>query len=470
MADSDYSSSIKSESTAQSHRAAASAGSWKDPKPKSKAPLIFFLFVVLLVLSSSLVMLECSKRQKRITTQNSNAPAPLVVENKAEPKKDPMQEAEESLKTTGVSPVQPAQDDPLDLVTAIGNALANQDYATAEKLIGKQALTSEMLERLKKLSGQGQLKLRLPNPVREVGEIEVNKRARYSLELADREAGRDRIYFDLMKKNNLWSVEKLTLPPSEGEAIARALIVDSLGISDAFLLAALNQNFALAKEFVNPEKVSDATLAGLCILFEEGNYKLREEKPLRSVIQKETVASFLANVEASDGTQAAQFAITLKKSSEHPNWVIDELNLDQLLSDYANRVAGGDVYYTPLIKNPAGGDTLVLYFDFDAEEITPRTERQLAIVAMILKTDNKKKIHLSGHTDALGSADYNQSLSAKRAEAVKENLITAGVNPAQIVTAAKGLSEPRRPNVNAEGQDDPDGRRANRRTEIYLDF
>jgi outer membrane protein OmpA-like peptidoglycan-associated protein len=49
-------------------------------------------------------------------------------------------------------------------------------------------------------------------------------------------------------------------------------------------------------------------------------------------------------------------------------------------------------------------------------------------------------------------------------------LITAGVNPAQIVTAAKGLSEPRRPNVNAEGQDDPDGRRANRRTEIYLDF
>jgi outer membrane protein OmpA-like peptidoglycan-associated protein len=470
MDDSDYSSSIESEATAPSNRAAATAGSWKDAKPKSKAPLIFFLFVVLLALSTSLVMLECSKRQKRITTQNSTPPAPLVVENKAEPKKDPMQEAEESLKTTGVAPVQPAQDDPLDLVTAIGNALANQDYATAEKLIGKQALTPEMLDRLKKLSGQGQLKLRVPNPVREVGELEVNKRARYSLELADREAGRDRIYFDLMKENNLWIVEKLTLPPGEGEAIPRALIVDSLGISDSFLLAALNQNFALAKEFVNPEKVSDATLAGLCILFEEGNYKLRDEKPLRSVIQKETVASFLANVEASDGTQAAQFAITLKKSAEHPNWVIDELNLDQLLSDYANRVAGGDVYYTPLIKNPAGGDTLVLYFDFDTEIITPRTERQLAIVAMILKTDDKKKIHLSGHTDALGSADYNQSLSAKRAEAVKANLIAAGVNPAQIITAAKGLSEPRRPNVTAEGEDDPDGRRANRRTEIYLDF
>lgn len=470
MDDSDYTTSEESNASAANHTDAAAAGSWRDSKPKSKAPLIFFLFVVLLALSTSLVMLECSKRQKRITTQNTAPPAPLVVENKAEPKKDPMQEAEESLKTTGVAPVQPAQDDPLDLVTAIGNALANQDYATAEKLIGKEALTPETLDRLKKLSGQGQFKLRVPNPVREVGELEVNKRARYSLELADREAGRDRIYFDLMKENNLWSVEKLTLPPGDGEAIPRALIVDSLGISDSFLLAALNQNFTLAKEFVNPEKVSDATLAGLCILFEEGNYKLRDEKPLRSVIQKETVASFLANVEASDGTQAAQFAITLKKSAEQPNWVIDELNLDQLLSDYANRVAGGDVYYTPLIKNPAGGDTLVLYFDFDAEGLTTRTERQLAIVAMILKTDNKKKIHLSGHTDALGSADYNKTLSAKRAEAVKTNLIAAGVNPAQIITAAKGLSEPRRPNVTQEGEDDPDGRRANRRTEIYLDF
>jgi OOP family OmpA-OmpF porin len=470
MDDSGYTSSIESEAAAPSHQAAATAGSWRDAQPKSKAALVLLLFFVLLALSTSLVMLEYSKRQKRITTQHSTPPAALVVENKAAPKKDPLQEAEESLKTTGVTPVQPAQDDPLDLVTAIGKALADQDYATAEKLIGKQALTPDMLDRLKKLSGQGRFKLRVPNPVREVGELEVNKRARYSLELADREVGRDRIYIDLMKANNLWSVEKITLPPGDGEAIARALIVDSLGISDAFLLAVLNQNFTLAKEFVNPEKVSDATLAGLCILFEEGNYKLRNQKPLRSVIQKEAVASFLAYVEASDGTQAAQFAITLKKSTERSNWVIDELNLDQLLSDYANRVEGGDVYYTPLIKNPDGGDTLVLYFDFDAEEITSRTERQLAIVAMILKTDNKKKIHLSGHTDALGSADYTKSLSAKRAEAVKVNLIAAGVNSAQIITAAKGLSEPRRPNVNAEGEDDPDGRRANRRTEIYLDF
>jgi len=40
----------------------------------------------------------------------------------------------------------------------------------------------------------------------------------------------------------------------------------------------------------------------------------------------------------------------------------------------------------------------------------------------------------------------------------------------QITTIAKGASQPRRPNVTESGQDNPDGRRANRRTEIYLDF
>lgn len=433
--------------------------------------MILFLLVVLLVLSSTLMMLECSKRQKNLTKINS-VPPPTEHLNIKIPEipKDRLKDAEQNLTDTGIAPIFPKVDDPLDLITSIGNALVNQDFDTAEKLIGKTAMTPEMLERLKSLSRQGQFKLRVPNPVREVGELEINKRSRYSLELAEREAGRDRIYFDLLKDGNLWKVEKITLPPGIGEAVPRALIVDSLGISDAFLLAALNQNFTLAKEFVNTSKVSDATLAGLCILFEEGNYRLRAEKPLRSVLQNDNVASFLANVEASDGTQVAQFALTLKKDGDNPNWVIDELNLDQLLSDYAKRVAGGDVYYTPLIKNPAGGDTLVLYFDFDAEQLNLRTERQLAIVAMILKTDTDKKIHLSGHTDALGSADYNKSLSAQRADAVKEYLIKTGVNPAQIITAAKGLTEPRRPNVTADGLDDPDGRRANRRTEIYLDF
>ena len=99
-----------------------------------------------------------------------------------------------------------------------------------------------------------------------------------------------------------------------------------------------------------------------------------------------------------------------------------------------------------------------------------RTQRQLEIVAAILKSDAKKKITLSGHTDALGTKSYNDQLSSNRADVVRDFLAAAGVSSEQIDTIAKGASQPRRPNVTETGEDNPDGRRANRRTEIYLDF
>ena len=91
-------------------------------------------------------------------------------------------------------------------------------------------------------------------------------------------------------------------------------------------------------------------------------------------------------------------------------------------------------------------------------------------MALLLQTDGKKKLRISGHTDALGSKAYNQGLSGQRAEAVRDFLVANGVDHRQIVTSAMGKSKPRRPNQTESGKDDPSGRRANRRTEIYLDF
>ena len=74
-------------------------------------------------------------------------------------------------------------------------------------------------------------------------------------------------------------------------------------------------------------------------------------------------------------------------------------------------MAGGDVYFTPLIRNPGGGDTLILYFGFDEETLSARTQRQLEIVSLLLQTDAGKELTLSGHTDAIGSEAYNKGLS-----------------------------------------------------------
>jgi outer membrane protein OmpA-like peptidoglycan-associated protein len=359
--------------------------------------------------------------------------------------------------------------DPAELVAQIAKALEAGDLAKLGHLIGKNALDSETVARLKALSATP-LKLRQPDGVREVGELELNAHSRWALELDGQQPGRDRIFLDLRKKNGKWTVEKITLPPAPDEPVPKALFADSLGIADAFLQAVLKQDFEFARAFVDPATVSDAKIAGLCILFEEGEYRLRKSKPLRSLFQRQDTVGYLANVETSDGKQSAQFAMTLKQPPAPSNWIVSEINLDQLLADYARRVAGGDLYYSPLVKNPGGGDTLALYFEFDEDDMNPRTRRQLEIVTMILRSDPGKKITLSGHTDALGGEDYNNSLSSRRATVVRDHLTKAGVAANQIVTIAKGASQPRRPNVTETGGDNPEGRRANRRTEIYLDF
>lgn len=380
----------------------------------------------------------------------------------------------------------PGGSDPTNPVIS-GGDIDPEDYSSDPTILMKEmtkALNELDMERFNKLSGgtidskaaealrefAANLKAAgLDLESREVGETEVRAGRRWAVEAAEavKSGERGRVYFDLKKGPNGWVVERVILPGADPEAM---IAQDPLAAAEAFLLAVLSQNFEEARKYTGGGKISDARIAGLCIVFEEGRYQLREQKPLRVLLKRENFAAYLANVVTSEGNPAGQFGLNLGRDSATARWMVTEINLDKLLADYAQRVAGGDVYYSPLVRNPEGGDTLALYFGFDEGEINPRTKRQLEIVAAILKTDPVKKLTLSGHTDSKGTDDYNKSLSMRRAEAVREFLLDAGVEADQVVTLAKGDSEPRRPNVTESGEDNPEGRRANRRTEIYLDF
>jgi len=433
----------------------------------SKVPY-FFLGLAAVLAISALVLLLLGPRDKpptpdpqpvtRADSSNSNTQPPPADE----PANPPAQPAPAAKDPSTAA-------DPAELVKRIAKALEVGDSATLERLLGNNALDPQSAERLKTLSAAG-LHLRPVEGVREVGELEINARTRWALEFDGQIPGQDRIFLDLRRDGDKWSVEKITLPPDPTETIPKAPLADSLGVADAFVQATLKQDFEFARAFVDPVAVSDAKIAALCILFEDGGYHLRKTKPLRTMFEHQDTVGFLATVETTDGKQSAQFTLALKHPPARANWRVAEINLDQLLADYAKRVAGGDAYYSPLVKNPAGGDTIALYFEFDEDAMNPRTRRQLEIVSLILKADPGKKLTLSGHTDALGTEPYNDRLSARRAEVVKDFLIQAGVASSQIVTVAKGASQPRRPNVTETGQDNPEGRRANRRTEIYLDF
>ena len=397
----------------------------------------------------------------------------------------------EILETLGVK-VQSTN--PQDVATQVAQILESGDLEKAAQALGgeESGISATALAQLQATVGNNGFQLK---QVREVGELEINKRKRFALEW---EEGTAPLFLDLTRRQDgKWTVEQVRLPNDFGKSQAKDSMdstasnpsekegeeekpaqplahlsneKDSLTISDNFLQAALSQNFAQAKSLADTSKVSDAKIAAMCIIFEEGKYRLNPSKPLRAMFTRETTASFLANVLTEDVGKPAQFGVNLARSSSTESWKVTQINLDSLLADYAGRVAGGDVYYTPLVPNPSGGETLVIFFGFDEETLAPRTQRQLAIVSDVLKTDPNRKLTLSGHADALGSDQYNKALSQKRADSVKNFLVEKGVNASQIILIAKGESLPRRPNETETGDDNPDGRRANRRTEIYLDF
>ncbi len=431
-----------------------------------------------------------SKKEVLVKGVPSEKPAEIDPFN-ASPGEEPMPESENTIRPP--SPEEMlinagmgvAELDPQTLLKKIGQSLEESDFDQLTMLLGKNTLDESQLKGLQELSEKGGFRLSKQDPIVEIGELEANRRTRWALNLetevggqadqADQEEKGARIYFDLLRgETGKWTVEKLKLPPvgpeTKTETSSRAVFVDSLGITDAFLQAVLEQNFDDARSFVDSAKVSDAKIAGLCIIFEEAKYKLRAQKPVRAMFNRDLTAGFVAHVQDESGAKAANFGMSLERKAEDQPWRVSEINVNSLLADYAVRVAGGDIHYTPLVKNPDGGETLILYFGFDEDGLTPRTERQLNIVAGLLKLDRTKKLKLSGHTDALGSDEYNNRLSGNRAGSVEKYLLSIGVPAEQIVTLAEGETKPRLPNATDDGQDNPTGRRANRRTEIYLDF
>jgi len=101
-------------------------------------------------------------------------------------------------------------------------------------------------------------------------------------------------------------------------------------------------------------------------------------------------------------------------------------------------------------------------FDFDKAEIKPQYHDLLNRIAGILMTLKQYSIYVYGYTDDVGTADYNLKLSARRAEAVRNSLVQAGIKPGVMTAKGFGKSDPR-----VKG-DTAKARAANRRVEIGI--
>jgi outer membrane protein OmpA-like peptidoglycan-associated protein len=95
-------------------------------------------------------------------------------------------------------------------------------------------------------------------------------------------------------------------------------------------------------------------------------------------------------------------------------------------------------------QTPGSFDRIV-NFAFNSAELTPQARAELDQVAAVLKDPNVEKypIVIHGHTDAVGTADYNQWLSERRAESARQYFIERhGIDPARLLAKGHGKSQP----------------------------
>lgn len=99
-------------------------------------------------------------------------------------------------------------------------------------------------------------------------------------------------------------------------------------------------------------------------------------------------------------------------------------------------------------------------FDFDKSTLKADGKAQLDDLASKLKEVNPDMVMAKGHTDSKGTDAYNLVLSKKRAQAVKNHLVSRGVDPKFVTIDGAGEFEPAATNASSEG------RTKNRRVEI----
>ncbi len=279
------------------------------------------------------------------------------------------------------------------------------------------------------------------------------------------------IYIDLGEDDKkLVTVEKVLVPRHSADGSTSVLppSADPVTVAHGFARAVLNSDFKTARAFSDPEKITDERIAALMIALEEGAYKLQSDRPLIQTLSRDTVSWIVARVQNAD--TVSEFGLEMSKLDPNTGWRIDNMSFDKVIQMTATAAGGGNIAYAPIVKNPQGGDSLVVFFEFDSADLNVRAQRQVRTIADILKGNPSRQIKINGHADALGLDDYNSALSARRAQTVRNALTALGVSADQIVATGLGASVPLSPNFKPDGSDNPSGRSQNRRSEIYLDF
>jgi len=357
------------------------------------------------------------------------------------------------------------------LVTDLTTALESGDLAKFVELAGQSALPEGTVTRLRQLVVDQKFTVDKAQPFTELTSADGKKVWAINLNPPSNltAVGKQQIKLSLTNDPTAgWTVANVAAP--DVKAMLDKMKADKEGVplklAGDFLKAVVARDFKTAKGMVQSDKLSDEKLAALFIVVEEGTYKEKADKPLVPTVIHDDSAWVIARLQSPSNT--SEFGIEMETVAT--DWKIVGLNFDQMMNTVAMEAGAGDIAYAPLVTDMRSGDSLVLFFEFDADSVNARAAKQLDIIATILKEDPKRVLHINGHADAKGDENYNEALSESRAASVRSALVNLGVPANQIQTSAFGESAPKAPNLNPDGTDNPNGRAQNRRAEVYLQF
>ena len=183
-----------------------------------------------------------------------------------------------------------------------------------------------------------------------------------------------------------------------------------------------------------------------------------EAAALRQQAENAAQQAQAANVAAQQAQAAAQSAQTQLEEAHRQVAQLDAEARRLRIQNELARIATTRSEQRGLIVTLNGG----ILFDTGKTALKPGAKSTLSKIAKQLQTDPSLKIAVEGHTDSVGGTATNQTLSEKRANAVRDYLISAGISADHITADGKGEESPIATNKTVAG------RQQNRRVELVI--
>ena len=199
-----------------------------------------------------------------------------------------------------------------------------------------------------------------------------------------------------------------------------------------------------------------------------------EKQRIQSLAQAEEAERLRAEADAAraQGEVSAQDAVIARKQAEQTKRLADaqakEAALSRKEAQLLAEAAAADARSRAPAAAPATGASKQMAlndsaFAPGAATLRPEARSNVSAIVAFVNRDKTKQIRIEGHTDDGGNANADLVLSQRRAEAVRDALVGAGVDSRRITTFGMGQAQPVAPNTTEEG------RAKNRRVDVILE-